>query len=97
MCFSNKKVRIKDSKSIFGNQLRKKSLKNNARSSFLAQLTLSLLIQFDKAVCDFSLGELDIVRTQNWQVSSDRSDLWVPPVRAVWLKSTKIYLDFTIG
>jgi hypothetical protein len=39
----------------------------------------------------------EYVRTQNWQVSSDRSDLWAPPVRLVWLKSTKSYLDFTIG
>jgi hypothetical protein len=38
-----------------------------------------------------------LVRTQNWQVSSDWSDLWAPPVRPVWSKSTKSYLDFTIG
>jgi hypothetical protein len=40
---------------------------------------------------------LQCVRTQNWQVSSDRSDLWVPSVRLVWSKSTKSYVDFTIG
>jgi hypothetical protein len=56
MCFSTKKMRIKDSKWIFGNQLRRKSLKHNARSSFLAQLTLSLLIQYDKAKVSVTLA-----------------------------------------
>jgi hypothetical protein len=37
------------------------------------------------------------VRTKNWHVLSDRSDLWVPPVRPVWSKTTKYNLDFTIG
>jgi hypothetical protein len=44
-----------------------------------------------------STQEKVIVRTQNWQVWSDRSDLWVPPVRPVWSMSTKYSLDFTIG
>jgi hypothetical protein len=35
------------------------------------------------------------VRTQNWHVLSDQSDLWVPPVRPVWSKTTKYNLDFT--
>jgi hypothetical protein len=47
--------------------------------------------------CSATSLEMSGVHTQNWQISSDQSDLWVPPVRSVWLKSTKSYLDFTIG
>jgi hypothetical protein len=31
-----------------------------------------------------------IVHTQNWHVLSDRSNLWVPPVRPEWSKIMKI-------
>jgi hypothetical protein len=36
------------------------------------------------------------VRTQNWQVWFDQSDLWVPLVRPVWSMFIKYNLDFTI-